>query len=380
MLISFVALGLIALFIELYYIVRPYHSVLRHNRNERRHKVVYSDALPSVSIIVVTRNADRHLRDYLPSLLEQEYPDYEVILVDEGSWDETEDIVREYQKTYGDRLYYTRLPKDSRVVSTKKLGITVGAKAAHKDVLLLTEPATRPFSMYWVERMVRNFITGTEFVLGLDVYNDNGRFFQHMFAYDTLLKNIKSLGFALIGKPYSGSGRNMAYLKDTFFNNNGFAGLLHTIDGDDSLLVNNHATCINTRVESTMAGHTLNMDSLLYKEWRYVKMREMHTEHEFNTQSKVYEFAEPIARFFLITFSLLSIILLPIMRPSWWIAGLSVMASALVLQYVWRISVINRIIKGFNQPTFWFAPLVYDIYLPIAKGLIFLFVRFKKSI
>ena len=238
MLIIIVALGLIALFIELYYIAKPFYAVLRHNRNERRHQVIYSDALPSVSVIVVTRNADRQLRNYLPSLLEQEYPNYEVILVDDGSWDETEDVVREYQKTYGDILYYTRLPKDSRVVSTKKLGITVGAKAAHNEILLLTEPSTRPFAMYWIERMVRNFITGTEFVLGLDVYNDNGKFIQHMFAYDTLLKNIKSLGFALIGKPYSGSGRNIAYLKSTFFNNNGFAGLLHTTDGDDSLLVN----------------------------------------------------------------------------------------------------------------------------------------------
>lgn len=379
MMVIIVVLGLIALLVELYYIAKPFSAVMHRNKDEKKNHVLYSDALPSVSIIVVTKNSDRLLKAYLPLLLEQEYPVYEVILVDDGSWDGTEDIVRNYQKIYGDKLYYTKLPKDSRVISTKKLGITVGAKAAHYDVLLLTEPSTRPFSMYWIEKMVRNFITGTEYILGLNVYNDNRNFVQHMIAYDTLLSNIKSLGFAILGKPYSCSGKNLAYLKSTFFENSGFAGLLHTIDGDDSLLINTHSTSLNTRIESSRAGHTLDMDSLLYKEWRYVKMREMHTEQEFFTRSKVYEFTEPIARFVFILMAILSIILFPILQPSWWIAGISVMSAALLIQYVWRISIINRIINGFNQPKFWLYPIIYDIYLPIAKGLIFLFVRVKKS-
>jgi len=380
MMIFIAGLGLIALLVELYYIIRPFSAVMRRNKEEKRNNVLYSDAVPSVSVIVVTRNTGQQLKDYLPLVLEQEYPKFEVILVDEGSWDETEDVVREFQQTYGDLLYYTKLPKESRVVSTKKLAITVGVKAAHNDVLLFTEPGTRPFSMYWIERMVRNFITGTEYILGLNLYNDNGKFVQHMIAYDTLLNNLKSLGCALIEKPYNGSGKNLAYLKSSFFNNNGYAGLLHMADGEDSMMINSHSTKINTRVECSRAGHTMDMDSLLYREWRYLKLREMIVEEEFTPNSKARLLTEPIARFLFICLSILCLVLLPIQQPSWWIYGVTATGCALVLKYILQIWVINHTLKVYNQPKFWLSPILYDIYLPMAKVFIYLFVKIKKSI
>ena len=380
MMIIIVIVGLVALFIEFYYILKPFSAVMHRNRDEKRNHVLYSDVLPSVSVIMSTRNNDRHLKAYLPLLLEQDYPKFEVVLVDEGSWDTTEDVVREMQKTYGDLLYYTKLPKDNRVLSPKKLAVTVGVKAAHNDVLLFIEPGTRPFSMYWIERMVRNFITGTEFVLGLNLYNDNGKFIQHMIAYDTILKNLSFLGFAIMCKPYSGTGKNMAYLKSAFFDNNGYAGLLHMQDGEDKMMVNRHATSINTRVESSVAGHTLDMDSLTYKEWRYVKLREMMVEDEFDPKSKTWLLGEPIARMIFVCMALLCVVLLPILRPSWWIIGTAVMGGALLVKYICQIYVINHTLKGFNQPKFWISPLFYDIYLPLSKAFIFTFIRIKKSI
>lgn len=380
MMIIIVVIGLTALFIEFYYILKPFSAVMRRNKDEKRNHVLYSDELPSVSIVVVTRNNDIHLKTYLPLLLEQEYPKFEVILVDEGSWDDTEDVVREMQETYGGLLYYTKLPKDSRVLSSKKLAVTVGVKAAHNDILLFIEPGTRPFSMFWIEKVVRNFITGTEFVLGLNLYNDNRKFIQHMIAYDTILENLSSLGFAIMGKPYSGTGKNMAYLKSSFFDNNGFAGLLHMQDGEDKMMINRHANSINTRVESSVAGHTLDMDSLTYKEWRYVKLRDMMVEDEFYPKSKTWMLGEPIARMVFVSMALLSVILLPIFRPSWWIAGTAVMGAALIIKYVWQTLLINHTLKGFNQPTFWLSPIIYDIYLPLSKAAIYLFIRIKKSI
>jgi len=380
MMIIIVSLGLIALLVELYYIAVPFSAVMRRNKDERKKHVLYSDALPSVSIIVVTRNSDKHLENTLPLMLEQDYPQFEVILVDEGSWDDTEDVVRRFQKTYGDRLYYTKLPKESRVISPKKLAITVGVKAAHNDVLLFTEPGTRPFSMYWIEKMVRNFITGTEYVIGLNLYNDNGSFVQHMIAYDTLLSNLKMLGYAIMHRPYSGSGKNMAYLKSTFFENNGFAGLLHMPDGEDMMVINQHANSINTRVECSVGGYTLDMDSLNYKEWRYVKLREMISEEEFSPRSKSWRLTEPMARMVFVIAALMSVVLLPIFRPEWWIAGTAVMGGAMILKYVWQMFVINRTLSQFNQPKYWLSPLIYDIYLPISKAMIYMFVRIKRSI
>jgi GT2 family glycosyltransferase len=51
---------------------------------------------PRVSVVVCSRNGERTIRDTLDGLLQLEYPDYEVIVVDDGSTDATAAIAREY--------------------------------------------------------------------------------------------------------------------------------------------------------------------------------------------------------------------------------------------------------------------------------------------
>jgi len=50
---------------------------------------------PSVSILVPVRNEERNIRRLLESLLRQDYPDYEIVVVDDGSTDRTWSIVSE---------------------------------------------------------------------------------------------------------------------------------------------------------------------------------------------------------------------------------------------------------------------------------------------
>jgi glycosyltransferase involved in cell wall biosynthesis len=52
---------------------------------------------PRVSIIVCSYNGGKTLKDCLESLDELHYPDFEVILVDDGSKDDTADIVKKFQ-------------------------------------------------------------------------------------------------------------------------------------------------------------------------------------------------------------------------------------------------------------------------------------------
>src|SRR5437588_3514507 len=49
---------------------------------------------PRVSVIVANWNGARDLEDCLPSVLGQDYPDFEVIVVDNGSEDDSQDVVK----------------------------------------------------------------------------------------------------------------------------------------------------------------------------------------------------------------------------------------------------------------------------------------------
>jgi hypothetical protein len=68
-----------------------------------------SSELPSVSIVIATYDRPEWLRLSMDSVLEQDYPDLEVLVMDDGSTAETADLLAEYQKRYPpERFRYSR--------------------------------------------------------------------------------------------------------------------------------------------------------------------------------------------------------------------------------------------------------------------------------
>ncbi len=57
-----------------------------------------------ISIITATYNSGATLRDTLDSILRQDYPDYELVIKDGGSTDNTLDICREYEPRFEGRM------------------------------------------------------------------------------------------------------------------------------------------------------------------------------------------------------------------------------------------------------------------------------------
>ena len=140
-----------------------------------RHEKVTGDGLqvtdgekPGVSVIVCARNEGANLKAYMQSLLTQDYPRFEVIVVNDGSEDDTQAVIDEYA-ALDKRVHTTFVPKGARMRSTKKLGLTLAAKAAQYDYLLLTDADCRPESTKWISSMMSGFGEGKDVVLDLTV-------------------------------------------------------------------------------------------------------------------------------------------------------------------------------------------------------------------
>ena len=80
-----------------------------------------------VSVIVYAHGEPEDLRNNLPVLLNQDYPDYEVIVVNDGSDADSEDILKLFSNEYKN-LYYTYVPVDTQYLSHKKLALTMGSR------------------------------------------------------------------------------------------------------------------------------------------------------------------------------------------------------------------------------------------------------------
>lgn len=204
-------------------------------------------SLPPLSVIIVTQEAGECLNENLPKILEQDYPDFEVIVVNVCKHGDDEDILKRLEARYT-QLYHTFIPDSARYVSRKKLGISVGIKASKHEWIVVTEPQCYPNSNQWLQTLAREFTNQTEVVVGYCNYEGGKGGFARRVRLDGLFCAIRYLGRALRGYPQMGIGKNLAYRKSAYERNHGFAGQLNLVRGEDDLLVNRIATRTNTRV------------------------------------------------------------------------------------------------------------------------------------
>lgn len=254
---------------------------------------------PGVSVIVCARNEEDNLQDYLQTLLAQDYPKFEVIVVNDGSEDKTQEVLERYELV-SSNLYVTFVPRDAHVISTKKLALTIGAKAAHYDYLLLTDADCRPESRQWIREMVNGFAPRkgheTEIVLGYGAYFEEDTLLNSLLNYDTLFNGMQYLGMAAAGHPYMGVGRNLAYRRATFFEHSGFRGLLAERAGDDDLFVNKIATRHNTSIVCSRESLTWSVPKHTWQEWIHQKRRHLSVSPNYKAGSKWRLVMEPMSR------------------------------------------------------------------------------------
>lgn len=246
---------------------RPYRLAKKNNK-----KIDEMGAnMPPVSIIIYAKNESVNLQKNLPAILTQDYPEYEVIVVNDVPSDESEDVLKRLEAEYK-HLYHTYIPESAKYLSRKKLALTVGIKAAKHDVLLFTEASCRPHTIGWVRSMAKNFVPGKSFVLGFSAYVHHKGFMHKLIAYDNLIMGLQYLSSALAKSPYSGNGRNLAYLKEEFFKRKGYYKTLNLHAGDDDLFVNEAATKDNTVVEYSIDSLTEIDEIESFSVWKEMKV------------------------------------------------------------------------------------------------------------
>jgi poly-beta-1,6-N-acetyl-D-glucosamine synthase len=248
-----------------------------------------------VSVIICARNEADNLDQYLPALMTQDYPEYEVIVVNDCSTDDTDQVLKKHMAQYSG-LRTTTIREDKKFSHGKKLAVTIGIKSAQHERLLFIDGDCRPESSQWLSRMASHFSDNTAIVLGYGGYLAQPGLLNKYIRYDTLVIALQYFSYALCGWPYMGVGRNLAYRRSLFYSGKGFSNHYHLASGDDDLFVNEHATKSNTAVEFSPESHTRTAPKESYDKWTFQKKRHFSTNKLYKPVHKFLLGLEPVSR------------------------------------------------------------------------------------
>lgn len=324
-----------------------------------------------VSVIVCAKNEEENVKKFIPLLAEQNYPDFEIVLIDDASSDETLEVFEQFENEY-ENIRLVKVKNNEAFWGNKKYALTLGIKASKKDYLLFTDADCYPTSKDWITSMTSQFTMNKTIVLGYGGYEKIERsLLNKIIRFETVLTAVQYFSWAKLGFPYMGVGRNLAYKKEEFFNVNGFIEHIQVRSGDDDLFINQAANKNNTTISYTPESFTYSRPKETYKEWFTQKRRHVSTAQYYKSFDKM-----QLGLFFVSQlFFFLSVILLLAFQFQW-IAVLAILATRYTV--AWTIIGFSAGKLKENDLKIWF-PIV-EIVLIFTQINIFITNIFSKPV
>lgn len=231
---------------HLFFVLLSYARLAFH----RSSKEVLAEKLPPVTIIIAARNESQNLFNNIPFIMDQDYPEFEVIVVNHQSIDDSQYILDAMAREYKN-LRVIKVERSKHLKYGKKLPLTIGIKGAKYEHLLFTDADCKPDSKTWIQSMAKRFNEKKQIVMGYGPYRKEKGFLNRFIRFDATWIAVNYFSFAKMGAPYMAIGRNLAYTKTTFNNTNGFKSHYSLSSGDDDLFIQEAAKKKN---------YTINID------------------------------------------------------------------------------------------------------------------------
>ncbi len=324
----------------------------------------------SLSVIISAKNEARNLQKFLPLILEQNYPNFELIVADDASTDETENILRKFQKTYPN-LKVLDIEKENGDVKGKKNALSHAITSAEYNYLVFTDADCYPDSENWLRKIIGSYSENTEIVIGFGTYEKRKGFLNKLIRFETLFNAMQYMSYALSGFPYMGVGRNLSYKKTLWLKNKGFSGHEHILSGDDDLFINAAANKKNIAILTDPESKTISIPKECFKDYVKQKKRHLSTGKYYKIRHKFLLGTEILSRFIFYS----GIIIFSVVHKFVLIA---------IILYVIRIFVLLIFTKIFSdklkeKQNLFFIP-IFDILIPLLNLLIYSGTFFDKKI
>ncbi len=362
---SFVLIGFYIVFlIQFIVYTRFYFPLLKSNTPNRTGNI-----LPPVSVIICAKDEAENLKKHIPLIMSQDYPEFEVIVVDDGSWDGTIDLLMEWSRQYPNFKHTRTLHEDDkRDLRGKKFALTIGIKAAKYEHLVFTDADCYPLNEQWLHVMALGF-DSSNMVLGYGAYETENTWVNRLIRFETFKIAKRYFALAKAGKAYMGVGRNMAYTKDSFYELFGFRSHMHIQSGDDDLFIQDFSRNRSVAICPISIASTLSVPKQNWRDWIRQKRRHITTSAFYRKDIKfLLAILEGTSLFFFLGF-----VTLPLLNVElvYW---LPVVAIQLLVQYIFYF----QFSKQLGERKLWLLHPVFEVFTWLFQAAVTLSVWIKK--
>jgi glycosyltransferase involved in cell wall biosynthesis len=361
--IVLLALFLIMAIIQAWYWLQYY----RRSACAMQNAVAGTGKLPPLSVVICARNEAENLAKFLPAVLDQDYPSFEVVVVNDCSEDNSFDILGGMMNRYP-FLKVSTIQKDPGFAHTKKLAMLIGIKAAKNDLLVFTDADCQPVSKMWLREVASAAAGKAELIIGYGGYFPEKSVLNNYIRYETMFTAMQYFGMAMAGVPYMGVGRNLAYRRTYFFDRGGFGPHNHIMSGDDDLFVNRNATADNCSLMLSHDSFTRSVAQQTIGAWAKQKRRHFSAAAYYRKDDKARLAIEPLSR--VAYYGLLTTLIVMLVS---WPAVLFILLGRLIMRAV----ILRKAVRTFNEERLWFFSLFFDIFAPFVSAFLYLTSRRK---
>jgi len=339
--------------IQIIYLFAFNFRLLIHNPKDTQ-----SNNLPSISVVICARNEEDNLFKNLPKILEQDYPNFEVIIVNDQSVDNSKYIILTYQKNHPN-IKYIELERNKHRQFGKKLPLTVGIKGAKNELIVVTDADCYPNSNQWLKHLAKNYNKNKQIVLGYSPYIKVKGWLNKLIRFDTSNIAITYLSFAKTALPYMGVGRNMAYSRKLFELAGGFKKHYHIASGDDDLFIKEVANRKNVAIEIEPESFVYSLPKNTFKDWVNQKHRHFTTAPEYKLINKLF-----LGIFPLTLFLMYIILFILLFNTNWYPFVLTIFGVRLLLYWLINGLLLKKLHQKDLIALYPIWEIVYAIVMP----------------
>jgi len=264
------------------HVVQVYFWLWAYNRRPKtsRDTTASHQDLPGVSVVIAAKNESENLTRHLPGILNQDYPKYEVILINDQSTDGSDFIINDFLKEYPQLVSFSTVDKKG-----KKNALSLGIQNAKYPWILCTDADCNPNSEHWIKSMIRTH-ANADLILGYGPYQPCSSFLNAFIEYETWYIAVQYMSAALQNCAYMGVGRNLCFRKSAWEEVGGYQSHKELRSGDDDLLVSALASK-RVQIETDPKSWVFSIPSDSIKKLWQQKRRHLSTAASYSLKHQV---------------------------------------------------------------------------------------------